>query len=127
VAWGRVSDHNACGKPCPPRHFQGCRRQKDEQRCAIANTKQNWADYDAFIFGVPTRFGNNVWPDANSSPENRRLWAKGQLVWQGRQRVFASPAPAAARRNDITFHLTTSPTMAMTHSYRLVMVNAGAV
>src|SRR5262245_57053289 len=52
---------------------------KLDQKAPIA-TVEELADYDAVIFGVPTRYGNMAAQMKNFLDQTGGLWAKGALV-----------------------------------------------
>ena len=52
---------------------------KLDQKAAIAQVSE-LADYDAIIFGVPTRFGNMAAQMRNFLDQTGGLWAKGALI-----------------------------------------------
>ena len=63
---------------------------KLEQKAPLA-TPQELADYDAIIFGTPTRFGNMAAQMRNFLDQTGALWMKGALVGKVGS-VFASTA-----------------------------------
>ena len=63
---------------------------KLDQAAPIASV-QELADYDAIIFGTPTRFGNMAAQMRNFLDQTGGLWAKGSLVGKVGS-VFASTA-----------------------------------
>src|ERR1700739_2455623 len=63
---------------------------KLDQRAPIA-TVDELADYDAIIFGTPTRFGNMCAQMRNFLDQTGGLWVSGGLVGKGGS-VFTSPA-----------------------------------
>lgn len=63
---------------------------KRDQPAPIANP-QELADYDAIIFGTPTRYGNMASQMKNFLDQTGGLWAKGALVGKIGS-VFASTA-----------------------------------
>lgn len=52
---------------------------KRNQKAAVADPKE-LADYDAIIFGTPTRFGNMAAPMRNFLDQTGSLWIKGGLI-----------------------------------------------
>ncbi|EQD54937.1 TrpR binding protein WrbA, partial [mine drainage metagenome] len=52
---------------------------KSEQKAPVASVDE-LADYDAIIFGTPTRFGNMAAQMRNFLDQTGGLWAKGALV-----------------------------------------------
>ena len=52
---------------------------KTEQRAPLARP-QELADYDAIVFGTPTRFGNMAAQMRNFLDQTGGLWARGQLI-----------------------------------------------
>ena len=52
---------------------------KFDQRAAIA-TAEELADYDAIIFGTPTRFGNMAAQMRNFLDQTAKLWQDGTLI-----------------------------------------------
>ncbi len=52
---------------------------KTEQRAPVARPEE-LADYDAIVFGTPTRFGNMAAQMRNFLDQTGALWARGQLV-----------------------------------------------
>ncbi len=63
---------------------------KLDQEAPIA-TPQELADYDAIIFGTPTRFGNMASQMRNFLDQTGGLWAEGKLIGKVGS-VFASTA-----------------------------------
>jgi NAD(P)H dehydrogenase (quinone) len=63
---------------------------KVEQKAPVAAVDE-LGDYDAIIFGTPTRFGNMVAPMRNFLDQTGGLWMKGALVGKVGS-VFASTA-----------------------------------
>jgi len=63
---------------------------KLDQKAPIAGV-QELADYDAIIFGTPTRFGNMTAQMRNFLDQTGGLWAKGALIGKVAS-VFASTA-----------------------------------
>ncbi|WP_221798379.1 NAD(P)H:quinone oxidoreductase [Oceanobacter mangrovi] len=78
---------------------------KLEQQADIA-TPAELADYDAIIFGTPTRFGNMASQMRNFLDQTGGLWAEGKL--QGKVgSVFTSTGTGAGNETTITsFHNT---------------------
>lgn len=52
---------------------------KTEQRAPLARPEE-LADYDAIVFGTPTRFGNMAAQMRNFLDQTGGLWARGQLI-----------------------------------------------
>lgn len=52
---------------------------KIDQQAPVASPKE-LADYDAFIFGTPTRFGNMAAQMRNFFDQTGSLWVSGALV-----------------------------------------------
>lgn len=52
---------------------------KTEQRAPLARPEE-LADYDAIVFGTPTRFGNMAAQMRNFLDQTGSLWARGQLI-----------------------------------------------
>ena len=52
---------------------------KLDQKAAIATTEE-LADYDAIIFGTPTRFGNMAAQMRNFLDQTGKLWTEGALI-----------------------------------------------
>lgn len=71
-----------------------------EQTTPIA-TPAELADYDAIIFGTPTRFGNMASQMRNFLDQTGGLWAKGALVGKPGS-VFTSSATLAGNETTIT-------------------------
>ena len=63
---------------------------KTDQAAPVAQVS-DLADYDAIIFGVPTRFGNMAAQMKNFLDQTGGLWAQGKLVGKVGS-VFASTA-----------------------------------
>ena len=63
---------------------------KVDQEASIASPNE-LADYDAIIFGTPTRYGNMAAQMRNFLDQTGSLWAKGALVGKVGS-VFASTA-----------------------------------
>ncbi|MEH6499111.1 MAG: NAD(P)H:quinone oxidoreductase [Pseudoalteromonas distincta] len=78
---------------------------KTEQDASIA-TPAELADYDAIIFGVPTRFGNMSGQMRNFLDQTGGLWAKGQLFGKVAS-VFASTGTGGGQEMTITSTWTT--------------------
>lgn len=78
---------------------------KAEQDAAIA-TPAELADYDAIIFGVPTRFGNMSGQMRNFLDQTGGLWAKGALFGKVAS-VFASTGTGGGQEMTITSTWTT--------------------
>ncbi|MFN7038588.1 MAG: NAD(P)H:quinone oxidoreductase [Alphaproteobacteria bacterium] len=77
--------------------------QKDD--CEVA-TPAELADYDAIIFGTPTRFGNMAAQMRNFLDQTGGLWAKGALIGKVGS-VFASTGTGGGSETTITsFHTT---------------------
>ncbi len=78
---------------------------KADQIAPIA-TPGELADYDAIIFGTPTRFGNMASQMRNFLDQTGGLWAKGALIGKVGS-VFTSSATLAGNETTITsFHST---------------------
>jgi NAD(P)H dehydrogenase (quinone) len=78
---------------------------KGDQVAPIA-TPGELADYDAIIFGTPTRFGNMASQMRNFLDQTGGLWAKGALIGKIGS-VFTSSATLAGNETTITsFHNT---------------------
>lgn len=78
---------------------------KTDQDAAIA-TPAELADYDAIIFGVPTRFGNMSGQMRNFLDQTGGLWAKGALFGKVAS-VFASTGTGGGQEMTITSTWTT--------------------
>jgi NAD(P)H dehydrogenase (quinone) len=78
---------------------------KLDQKAPIA-TPAELADYDAIIFGTPTRFGNMAAQMRNFLDQTGGLWVKGALVGKVGS-VFASTGTGGGNETTITsFHHT---------------------
>lgn len=78
---------------------------KLDQAAPIA-TPAELADYDAIVFGTPTRFGNMAAQMRNFLDQTGGLWAKGALVGKVGS-VFASTGTGGGNEMTITtFHAT---------------------
>jgi NAD(P)H dehydrogenase (quinone) len=78
---------------------------KTDQAAPLA-TPQELADYDAVIFGTPTRFGNMASQMRNFLDQTGGLWAKGALIGKVGS-VFTSTATLGGNETTITsFHNT---------------------
>lgn len=78
---------------------------KLEQDAPIAKPEE-LKDYDAIIFGTPTRFGNMASQMRNFLDQTGGLWAKGELVGKVGS-VFVSTATGGGNETTITsFHTT---------------------
>lgn len=78
---------------------------KTDQDASIA-TPAELADYDAIIFGTPTRFGNMTSQMRNFLDQTGGLWAKGALVGKIGS-VFVSTGTGGGSETTITsFHST---------------------
>lgn len=62
-----------------PEHVARAARMKLEQAAPVA-TVEELPDYDAIIFGTPTRFGNMSSQMRNFLDQTGGLWAQGKLV-----------------------------------------------
>jgi NAD(P)H dehydrogenase (quinone) len=79
---------------------------KLDQAAPIASPKE-LGDYDAFIFGTPTRFGNMASQMRNFFDQTGSLWVKGVLVGKVAS-VFASTGTGGGNESTI---LTFIPTL----------------
>ena len=79
---------------------------KLDQEAPVA-TPQELADYDAIIFGTPTRFGNMASQMRNFLDQTGGLWAEGKLIGKVGS-VFASTATQHGGQETTltTFHIT---------------------
>jgi NAD(P)H dehydrogenase (quinone) len=78
---------------------------KLDQDAEVA-TPQELAEYDAIIFGTPTRFGNMASQMRNFLDQTGGLWAKGELVGKVGS-VFVSTGTGGGSETTITsFHTT---------------------
>lgn len=79
---------------------------KLDQEAPIA-TPEELADYDAIIFGTPTRFGNMAGQMRNFLDQTGGLWAQGKLIGKVGS-VFASTATQHGGQEStiLTFHPT---------------------
>jgi NAD(P)H dehydrogenase (quinone) len=79
---------------------------KLDQRAALAKPEE-LADYDAVIFGTPTRFGNMAAQMRNFLDQTGGLWAKGALIGKVGS-VFAATATQHGGQEAtlISFHTT---------------------
>lgn len=73
---------------------------KADQAAAIAGPAE-LAEYDAIIFGTPTRFGNMAAQMRNFLDQTGGLWAKGALVGKPAS-VFTSTGTGAGNETTIT-------------------------
>src|SRR5271166_271845 len=73
---------------------------KLDQPAPIA-TVDELADYDAIIFGTPTRFGNMCAQMRNFLDQTGGHWMKGALVGKG-TRLIATSVPGTARAPSAT-------------------------
>jgi NAD(P)H dehydrogenase (quinone) len=79
---------------------------KLDQSAPVADPKE-LADYDAIIFGTPTRFGNMAAQMRNFLDQTGQLWAKGALIGKVGS-VFASTGTGGGNESTI---LTFIPTL----------------
>lgn len=79
---------------------------KLDQAAPVADPKE-LADYDAIIFGTPTRFGNMAGQMRNFLDQTGSLWVKGSLVGKVSS-VFASTGTGGGNESTI---LTFIPTL----------------
>ncbi len=79
---------------------------KLDQSAPVASPAE-LADYDAFIFGTPTRFGNMAAQMRNFFDQTGGLWAKGALIGKVAS-VFASTGTGGGNESTI---LTFIPTL----------------
>ncbi|GAA0578703.1 NAD(P)H:quinone oxidoreductase [Caenispirillum bisanense] len=78
---------------------------KTDQEAPFA-TPEELADYDAIIFGTPTRFGNMAAQMRNFLDQTGGLWARGALVGKVGS-VFTSTGTGGGNETTITtFHVT---------------------
>jgi NAD(P)H dehydrogenase (quinone) len=73
---------------------------KTDQAAPLA-TPQELADYDAIVFGTPTRFGNMASQMRNFLDQTGGLWAKGALIGKVGS-VFTSSATLGGNETTIT-------------------------
>jgi NAD(P)H dehydrogenase (quinone) len=73
---------------------------KTDQAAAVA-TPAELAEYDAIIFGTPTRFGNMAAQMRNFLDQTGGLWAKGALIGKPAS-VFTSTATGGGNETTIT-------------------------
>lgn len=73
---------------------------KTDQAAPIA-TPQELADYDAIIFGTPTRFGNMAAQMRNFLDQTGGLWAEGKLIGKVAS-VFVSTGTGAGNETTAT-------------------------
>ncbi|WP_322520672.1 NAD(P)H:quinone oxidoreductase [Guyparkeria halophila] len=73
---------------------------KLDQAAAIASPKE-LGDYDAVIFGTPTRFGNMAAQMRNFLDQTGSLWAEGKLIGKVGS-VFTSTGTGAGNETTIT-------------------------
>lgn len=78
---------------------------KSDQDAPVASPTE-LADYDAIIFGVPTRFGNMSGQMRNFLDQTGELWAKGALAGKVGS-VFASTGTGGGQEMTITSTWTT--------------------
>ena len=78
---------------------------KVDQAAPIASPKE-LGDYDAIIFGTPTRFGNMAAQMRNFLDQTGGLWAKGALVGKVGS-VFASTGTGGGNESTIISFVTT--------------------
>ena len=73
-----ASTSSACPSWCRPR-WRKASHFKTDQAAPVAEVAE-LADYDAIIFGTPTRFGNMAAQMKNFLDQTGGLWAGGKLV-----------------------------------------------
>lgn len=73
---------------------------KTDQAAPIASP-QELADYDAIIFGTPTRFGNMAAQMRNFLDQTGGLWAQGKLIGKVAS-VFISTGTGAGNETTVT-------------------------
>ena len=78
---------------------------KIDQQAAIASPNE-LGDYDAIIFGTPTRFGNMAGQMRTFLDQTGGLWAKGALVGKAAS-VFTSTGTGGGQETTITSTWTT--------------------
>ena len=83
----------------PPQLFE---KAGGKTQTAPVATPQELADYDAIIFGTPTRFGNMSGQMRTFLDQTGGLWASGALY--GKLASVFSSTLATQRRNYLTFH-----------------------
>ena len=88
---------------------------KLDQPARIA-TVDELANYDAIIFGTPTRFGNMCAQMRNFLDQTGGHWDEGRTGWQGRQRVRQHCHPAWRPGDD--HHLVPQHTTSSGHDHR---------
>lgn len=88
----------------PPDAFKAAHGKVDQQ--APVASPQDLADYDAIIFGSPTRFGNMAGQMRTFLDQTGGLWAKGALVGKVAS-VFTSTGTGGGQEMTITSFWTT--------------------
>jgi NAD(P)H dehydrogenase (quinone) len=78
---------------------------KTDQQAPVADP-QELADYDAIIFGTPTRFGNMCGQMRNFMDQTGGLWAQGKLHGKV-ARVFTSTGTGGGQEHTISSFWTT--------------------
>ena len=78
---------------------------KTDQPAPIASSKE-LADYDAILFGTPTRFGNMAAQMRNFLDQTGSLWVKGALIGKVGS-VFTSTGTGGGNESTIMTFLTT--------------------
>jgi len=79
---------------------------KLDQKAAIATTEE-LANYDAIIFGTPTRFGNMVAQMRSFLDQTGKLWMEGSLIGKPASVFTSTGTQHGGQETTITsFHLT---------------------
>ena len=91
-----------------------------DQRAPLAEPDE-LEQYDAIIFGTPTRFGNMAAQMRNFLDQTGALWMRGALVGQDRQRLLQHREPA--RRAGDDDHVLSHHAPASRHDHRRAAVH----
>lgn len=78
---------------------------KKDQPAPVA-TPQELADYDAIIFGTPTRFGNMAAQMRNFLDQTGGLWAEGKLVGKVGSVFVSTGTGGGSETTAVSFHHT---------------------
>jgi len=93
--WKALKLQSARARDAATGHGQTTRRELD-QSAPVASPKE-LGDYDAILFGTPTRFGNMAAQMRNFLDQTGGLWVKGALVGKVGS-VFTSTGTGAETR-----------------------------
>ncbi|XIY52362.1 NAD(P)H:quinone oxidoreductase [Escherichia coli] len=94
---------SAYRKPCRRNYLK---KQAVKRKLHRLQPRKNWYDYDAIIFGTPTRFGNMSGQMRTFLDQTGGLWASGALYGKLAS-VFSSTGTGGGQEQTITSTWTT--------------------